>query len=330
MRITSKIDAVDSFICHEELSELYESSWPLKEKEVVLQDPAIASLCSTQYISCGFCILDTRMVFNQPVCDYFEISGESVMMGFYLEGDATAEVTGLLPKRTHPANIQYVCYTPFFKAEFQMPPHKLHRYFLIILSKEAYFRLLHQHSELHQEFASSVLEGRHIYLSKTPLPITAEMKWVINDMRNCQRTGSLKQLYLEAKITELLMLQLEQWQKHQVQPNRSSILRGDDEQRIAEAKAILEENFANPPTIQELARLVYLNEYKLKQGFKACCNITVHNYVVRLRMEKARELLTQSQQSIGDIAYEVGYKNSAHFTASFKKHFGFLPSDIKV
>lgn len=330
MKITSKVDAVDTCICCEELPESFNAVCPLKEKEVVLQGPAIDSLRSTQLFCSGFCILYTEMVFNQPVCDYFEICGESIMMGFYLEGDATAEVTGLLEKRTHPANIQYVCYTPSFKATFQMPPHKPHRYFLVILSKEQYFRLLHQHSELHQEFATSVLKGHHTYLSKTPLPITAEMKWVLNDMRNCQRSGHLKQLYLEAKITELLMLQLEQYHKHQEQPCQKSILRGDDEQRITEAKAILEKNYANPPTIQELARLVYLNEYKLKKGFKACCNITIHNYVVQLRMEKARQLLTLSQQSIGDIAHEVGYKNSAHFTAAFKKHFGFLPSEVKA
>lgn len=80
----------------------------------------------------------------------------------------------------------------------------------------------------------------------------------------------------------------------------------NDAQRIHEARAILEENFVNPPNIQELARLVYLNEHKLKQGFKACCNHTVHSYVVWLRMAKAKQLLRQSQRSIGDIAFEAG------------------------
>lgn len=325
MKVTSKIDAVDAFICHEKLDNAYDNSCVPHEKEVALQGPAIASLHSTQISAKGIFIIDTQMVFNQPVCDSFQVSGESIILGFYLEGDASAEVTGLLQPSVHPSNIHYICYTPSFKAEFRMPPHRLHRYFLVILSTAFYFRLLHQHSELHQEFAENVLQGRHTYLSNKPMDITPEMKWVLHDIRNSQRTGPLKRLYLEAKVMELLMLQLEQWQLLQGQQTPNSILRGD-----ADAKAILEENYHSPPTIQELARLVYLNETKLKQGFKACCSHTIHGYVVWLRMEKAKQLLQQSQLSIGDIAYQVGYKNSAHFTAAFKKHFGFLPSEIKV
>ncbi|RDV14906.1 AraC family transcriptional regulator [Pontibacter diazotrophicus] len=330
MQIDSKLDAVDAWICNETLATVYDNCCVPQEKEVVLEDPAISLLRSTQISAKGLFIIETQMVFNQPVCDNFQVTGESIILGFYLEGDASAEITGLLQHSVHPPNVHYICYTPSFKAEFRMPPNKLHRYFLVILSKEFYFRLLHQHSELHQEFADKVLQGRHTYLSDNPLEITPEMKWVLNDIRNCQRTGPLKRLFLEAKIMELLMLQLEQYQKPQEQQIRNSILRGDDAQRIAEARAILEENYQNPPTIQELARLVYLNETKLKQGFKTCCNHTIHGYVVWLRMEKARQLLQQSQQSIGDIAYQVGYKNSAHFTSAFKKHFGFLPSEIKV
>lgn len=329
MKVTSKVDAVEEWICCEELPQKCDTSCPLQEKEVVLQDPAVSFLRSYQICACGLFIIDTEMAFNQPVCDKFEVSDESIILGFYLEGDASAEISGLVQDSPYPPNMQYICYTPSFKAEFRMPPHKQHRYFLIILTREFYFRLLHQHSELHQEFATNVLQGRHTYLSKEPMEITAEMKFVMNDIRNTQRSGSLKRLFLEAKITELLMLQLEQWQKLQEQP-RPTMLRGDDARRIAEARAILENNFVNPPNIQELARLVYLNEHKLKQGFKACCNHTVHGYVVWLRMEKAKQLLRQSQRSIGDVAFEVGYKNAAHFTAAFKKHYGFLPSEVKV
>lgn len=328
MKITSKVDAVDQWICHEELSTLYDNCCVPQEKEVVLQDPAIASFRSLQISAKGSFIIETQMAFRQAVCDTFTVSGESIILGFYLEGEASAEVTGLLEHSEHPPS-HYICYTPSFNAQFRMPPHKQHHYFLIILSKEFYFRLLHQHSELHKEFAEKVLQGRHTYLSKEPMEVTPEIRWVLNDIRNSQRTGPLKRLYLEAKVIELLMLQLEQWQKIQEQQPLTTLLRGDDAQRIAEARAILEENYQNPPTIQELARLVYLNETKLKQGFKTCCNHTIHGYVVWLRMEKARQLLQQSQQSIGDIAYQVGYKNAAHFTAAFKKHFGFLPSDIR-
>lgn len=328
MKVTSKVDAVDEWVCCEEIPLGYDNSLALQEKEVVLQDPAISVLRSYQACACGLFIIDTEMAFTRPVQDHYEVTGDSIMLGFYLDGDATADVTGFGNRKKFSPNTQYICYTPHFEAVYKMPPHRRHHYFLVILSREFYFRLMHQQSFLHKEFAAQVLQGQHTYLNSEPMEITAEMKWVIHDIRNCQRNPALKRLYIEAKVAELLVLQLEQWH-NKLQP-RQSVLRGDDQERIAEARAILEKNFVNPPNIQELARLVYLNEHKLKQGFKACCNHTVHGYVVWLRMQKAKQLLKQSQRSIGDIAYEVGYKNAAHFTAAFKKHFGFLPSEIKI
>jgi len=328
MQVTSQLDVVDTWTCFEEIHSRYDPTVPLLEKEVKLEDAAIQYLRSSQLSAGGLFIIDTEMVFNEPAQDMFEVSGESITLAFYLTGHTTASDLHLEQHTLQRPNLQHISYTSHFKSEISMHAGTPYHYFLIVLSKDFYFRLVHQQSPLHEEFAARVLQGSHSRLSSEPMEITAEMKWVIHDIRNCQRSAPLKRLYIEAKIAELLVLQLEQWQQ-KLQP-RHNMLRGDDEERIAAARAILENSFANPPTIQELARLVYLNEHKLKQGFKACCNHTVHGYVVWLRMQKARQLLKQPQRNIGDIAFEVGYKNSAHFTAAFKKHFGFLPSDIKA
>ncbi|MHA6249998.1 helix-turn-helix transcriptional regulator [Pontibacter sp. CAU 1760] len=328
MRITSKVNMATDWICKEEVTEQYDNCTPLQEKEVLLTGEGIHTLRSYQIKTAGLLLIDTQMEFSQPVCDSFEVEGESIILGFYLEGNATAAITGLLPQDTSPPNIQYICYTPSFQATFRMPPHTRHRYFLVILSKAFYFRLLHQHNELHHAFASQVMQGSHTYLSQVPLEITAEMKLVMEQLRQCQRSASLKRLFLEAKVTELLMLQLEQWQRTRQQPSTTRLHTGDA-QRFAMAKAILEDTYTNPPTIQELARQVCLNEHKLKQGFKACYTHTVHGYVVWLRMEKARQLLKRPELTIAQVAYQVGYKQAAHFTAAFKRHVGFLPSQVR-
>ncbi|MCJ8163441.1 AraC family transcriptional regulator [Pontibacter sp. E15-1] len=327
MMITSKVDAVDAWICSADMPMGYDNSQPLQEKEVLLQGQAISSLRSFQVCGGGLFIINTKMTFTQQVQDHLKVTGESIMLAFCLEGDASATFQGFGKKSPCRPNAHHICYTPQLEAVYTLQPATRHHYFLVILSKEFYFRLLHRHNSPHQEFTAQLLQGRHTWLSSKPLHITAEMKWVIQDICNCQHSATLKRLYIEAKVAELLVLQLEQWQQWQ-QPRRP-MLRGDDELRIAEAKAILEENFAKPPTIQELARLVCINEHNLKQGFKYCYNHTVHGYVVWLRMQQARHLLRQSQQRIGEIAYAVGYKKAAHFTAAFKKHYGFLPSEIK-
>ncbi|GAB3894379.1 helix-turn-helix transcriptional regulator [Spirosoma agri] len=57
---------------------------------------------------------------------------------------------------------------------------------------------------------------------------------------------------------------------------------------------------------------------------------TVFGYLNQFKMEKAKDLLTAGQTKISAIARSLGYKHATHFTAAFKKYFGFLPHKIKM
>jgi AraC-like DNA-binding protein len=121
------------------------------------------------------------------------------------------------------------------------------------------------------------------------------------------------------------MLQLEQYQQLLLKDDKLML---PDQQKVQEARIILESRFADPPTIRELARLVGLNEFKLKKGFKWLVGCPIYSYVVKLRMEQARHWLLEGNQSIGEIAHCVGYKNHAHFTAAYKQYYNSLPSEL--
>ncbi len=84
----------------------------------------------------------------------------------------------------------------------------------------------------------------------------------------------------------------------------------------------------NPPSISELAKLVKLNEFKLKYGFKSFYNTTPYTLLFDYRMEKAKELLETSEYNINEISTIVGYKQSSNFTKAFCKKYGVLPKDI--
>ncbi|MBU2898680.1 helix-turn-helix transcriptional regulator [Vibrio hepatarius] len=93
------------------------------------------------------------------------------------------------------------------------------------------------------------------------------------------------------------------------------------------AIGILDQEYSLPPTISQLAHRVGTNETSLKQLFRKELNTTVHQYIVQQRMSKAIELLNESPPSVSFVAQEVGYANHGHFSATFKKALGCLPSD---
>ena len=53
---------------------------------------------------------------------------------------------------------------------------------------------------------------------------------------------------------------------------------------------------------------------------------TIENYLIHLRLERVKELLSYKQKTISEIAYELGFSSSAHLSNQFKKHVGISPS----
>ncbi len=100
----------------------------------------------------------------------------------------------------------------------------------------------------------------------------------------------------------------------------------DNHHVFEKAIAILNHEFAQPPTIAQLARRVGTNETSLKHWFKKELDTTVHQYLIQQRISKAIELITHHDFSISHIAQEVGYSNHGHFAAAFKKELGCTPS----
>jgi AraC family transcriptional activator of pyochelin receptor len=167
---------------------------------------------------------------------------------------------------------------------------------------------------------------------------TPAMRLALQEILNCPYRGITKQLYLESKVLELMTLQFAQLVDRV--PLRGS-LRDRDWQlqrqfhpheidRIHQAKAILTAHCDEPPTLVNLARQVGLSDRKLKQGFRACFGTTAFKYLHDYRMERARELLAEGEQSVAEVANAVGYSHLSHFAAAFRRKFGINPSAYRA
>ncbi|ADY56117.1 transcriptional regulator, AraC family [Syntrophobotulus glycolicus DSM 8271] len=122
------------------------------------------------------------------------------------------------------------------------------------------------------------------------------------------------------------------WQAYVIDPLTKNIKNTDlsaDRAALFDARDILTEQYMKPPTIPELARMVALNEYRLKRGFKELFGKTVHEFTQGLKMSNAKALLENREMNISQIAYEVGYLNVSHFTRAFRKVHGMNPSDLR-
>jgi len=153
---------------------------------------------------------------------------------------------------------------------------------------------------------------------------TAMMKTAVHQILNCPYQGLTKRVYLESKVGELMALQLDQLMDTPASQH-STGLKPEDVERIHYAREMLISRLSNPPSLIELARLVGINDCKLKAGFRQVFGTTVFGYLYNCRMEQARQLLQERRLSVTEVARLVGYENHRSFAVAFRKKFGVNP-----
>lgn len=135
----------------------------------------------------------------------------------------------------------------------------------------------------------------------------------------------MKKIYFEAKAMELITLFF-QWNENLLQSKEHLVL-PEDIERLKQAKEIVLTHLDQPYSINDLAKSVGLNEYKLKLGFKQLFGTTVFDLIRSQRMKKAAWLMEVEGFNVSETAATLGYSNFSNFTVAFRKHFGINPSE---
>lgn len=79
-------------------------------------------------------------------------------------------------------------------------------------------------------------------------------------------------------------------------------------------------------TIREVAEYLRLSESYLSRLFKKEMGISFSQYILNLKIDKAKNLLRFSEYSIGEITYYLGFSNESHFIQTFQKRVGETPN----
>jgi AraC-like DNA-binding protein len=309
-----------------ERDDFYNSKNHFVEEKISIKNEKIEEIRSVNFISEDVLIMDIQMWFSNTQTIETKINGESVVMSFICSNNVEAYIDQVETEKYTTENTHNILYASNFNATFKIPSYEEINYLCIILSLDFYRKLINEDWELHQKFSKNIIKKKSAYLTPKYLPFNAEIQWVIHEIKSCKHKGGIKKMYLETKIKELLILQLETLIK---KIPKTEHVEDEDFKKLLEAKLILEANFTNAPTLLELSRAISLNEFKLKKGFKACFATTVKSYVTKLRMEYAKNLFKSKDSNVGEIAYKCGYKDASHFSAAFKLFYGFTPASFR-
>ncbi len=96
-------------------------------------------------------------------------------------------------------------------------------------------------------------------------------------------------------------------------------------ERVERAKELLSHNLTNPLTLEALGQEVGCSPFYLSRMFSREVGLTIPQYLRKLRMERAAELLRTGRYNVTEAATEVGYSSLSHFSKAFCETIGCCP-----
>jgi len=95
--------------------------------------------------------------------------------------------------------------------------------------------------------------------------------------------------------------------------------------RLQEVLDHIHQNLAGEITLGTLASTAGLSQFHFARLFKRATGLAPHQYVIRRRVEKAKQLLVSTQSDVADIAVQTGFCDQSHLTTHFKRVYGVTP-----
>jgi len=316
----------DNLLTEIEVSDRYDIASELCVQEYAQED--MKQFRFRNFHTDGLILIDVQTVFSQLLHAQLSFEGHVIAIVFHLSGSCRMTSTSRgskIKEKSGDSECHNILVVQGDTLDLLFEPGMLVDSFIVLLSREFCLRVMPQEYDKYNNLLYAVEKGTDATLFSSFVPLSQEMKRIVENVRNCSRKGSFHRLCLEIKIAELLMLQLEQYQLLSTQGSEKPMFHEADVEKIEQAKKILDDNYVDPPTIKALASMVGVNETKLKADFKKTYQRTIHEYTVSLRMQKALQLITQQNLLLKEVAMEVGYQKPSNFTKVFTEFYGVHP-----
>lgn len=98
---------------------------------------------------------------------------------------------------------------------------------------------------------------------------------------------------------------------------------------LYEIKNYIDNNYGKEIKVSRFSEIYYTSKEYLSKQFKAEFGFGIYEYVLKVRMEKAKEMLGNKSVKISAIAEQLGYNNNNYFSNAFKNYFGMSPTEYR-
>lgn len=198
-----------------------------------------------------------------------------------------------------------------------------HRFITIEFSPAFLAEHFRRHADDAHPLVRAVAQGEAIESAVAPperLVIT--LCQLVESLRHCPVFNPAREMWFRSKALEVAAHLFFRPAGGELLCTRTQRLARE---RVEKAKGILNERMRNPPSLEELARMVNCSPFYLSRQFAQEGGMTMQQYLRQIRLERAAELLRTGKCNVTEAALEVGYNSLSHFSGAFHETFGCCP-----
>lgn len=167
-------------------------------------------------------------------------------------------------------------------------------------------------------------KGIHVYKGSYNLQLSK----LINKMDSAKQNGIMRMMIIEGLVIQVLALMISHFINDVKTKKEKKPLSKKELKAIKKVSSLILKNSSKNYTVKDLAIKSGLSQAKLQEGFKYLFSKTVIQYVRHVRLEKAKDLIVNSNLNISQIVYTVGFSSRSYFTKIFKDKYGIRPSEF--
>ena len=104
----------------------------------------------------------------------------------------------------------------------------------------------------------------------------------------------------------------------------------DLNRRLLRARDAMDRAYAEPLNVRAVAAVAHISEAHFIRSFRRAFGETPHRYLLRRRIERAKDLLRSTDRSVTDICFDVGFISLGTFSRTFREIIGQTPSDYRL
>ncbi len=187
---------------------------------------------------------------------------------------------------------------------------------------------IHIDNNLMKEIAMSIYGSPNILFSNESFVVSHDISMLIRMLLEEHKYKQPGHEFMIENLNSLIIVNLIRQIKHNLpsKPHNAPI---GVKENIKKAIDYMNENYTGGISNAELSNLINMDKYRFIRSFKAQTGKTPYEYLLNLKVEKARKMLKGGNSSITEISMICGFSSHSHFTSTFKKKTGMSPTEYR-